>query len=228
MKKFFDSIKKVLFNTDENWADSWILPRFLAKTGVVSIILATCVVAMVPMILVGMLEFIATPIMYHYEKKKAKKIIKKLKEELSKFQSDLDKQSTLSFKECNRYELANGLNYFLRIQFFIYNEKFQTIDSSNQIQCEANKRRSLGDIYLICKHYYPNCSMHQVLYWLVINLHRGSIHACYCNTIHKFVFHRASNVNAFDVPVDFSDLMFDEIYNVILNNQELFLNDNTN
>ena len=83
MKKFFDSIKKVLFNTDENWADSWILPRFLAKTGVVSIILATCVVAMVPMILVGMLEFIATPIMYHYEKKKAKKIIKKLKEHYS-------------------------------------------------------------------------------------------------------------------------------------------------
>ncbi len=56
------------------------------------------------------------------------------------------------------------LQEFLVLFFQEWNDEKNTIyvdDSS--IQTETGKRRSLGDIYMICKYYYPDCTLNQVL-----------------------------------------------------------------
>src|ERR1017187_4138221 len=56
----------------------------------------------------------------------------------------------------------------------IKNFVYKVINS--RLQCDKNRRRSLGDIFLICKYYYPNCTFKEVCYILdSINLDNISI-----------------------------------------------------
>lgn len=61
----------------------------------------------------------------------------------------------------------SSLKEFL-INFFIdYNRNNHTFFVKGMYtQTTLAKRRSIGDIFLICKHYYPDCRLHEVLYLL--------------------------------------------------------------
>lgn len=75
------------------------------------------------------------------------------------------------------------------------------------IQTEADKKRSLGDIFKICLYYYPNCTLEEVIQELYVNLpeyfdrtHENTgFRTCVCQQIHKRVWWYAegddNNVN---------------------------------
>jgi hypothetical protein len=60
---------------------------------------------------------------------------------------------------------------------------------TTKVVCWDNKRRSAGDIYLICKYYYPKCTVKEVMKVLTRLISRRAICGSYCNTIHKYVFY---------------------------------------
>lgn len=76
------------------------------------------------------------------------------------------------------------------VRFFSwYNMEYNTVGHLSQSQiCGRGRRRSLGDTYLICKHYYPNCTVHEVLTIIVSLLQDHTIGGCFCTTIRKYVF----------------------------------------
>lgn len=88
-----------------------------------------------------------------------------------------------------------------------YNTRFDTYDNLGWFVCGTDRRRSLGDIYLICKGYYPNCTIEEVFKILIRMLNDGIICGSYCNTIHKFVFYPShhSSHNSFDVKVEYKE-----------------------
>ncbi len=65
------------------------------------------------------------------------------------------------------------------------------VDDST-VQTPMEKRRSLGDIYMICKYYYPNCTLQEVvklLYVTLIDELDEGMRTSYCNTIRKRVWY---------------------------------------
>jgi len=52
-------------------------------------------------------------------------------------------------------------------EFFARNNEFATIWSDTKTeQTSAGRRRSLGDIFMICKYYYPSITLLEVVKWL--------------------------------------------------------------
>lgn len=89
------------------------------------------------------------------------------------------------------------LQRFLERFFQDWNEDRNTIyvdDSS--VQTEMGRRRSLGDIYMICKYYYPTCTLNEVLnllYNVLPTSMPDGFRTSYCNTILKRVWYFDEN-----------------------------------
>ena len=78
---------------------------------------------------------------------------------------------------------------------------------TGETQTEADKKRSLGDIYMICKYYYPDCTLNELILHLYDSLpeYFEEVHdetgfrTCVCQQIHKRVWWYeegdANNVN---------------------------------
>lgn len=67
---------------------------------------------------------------------------------------------------------------------------------NDEIQTGLNKRRSLGDIFMICKYYFPNCTLREVAKLLYITLPdtiTTGFRSSYCHTIHKRVWYYSEN-----------------------------------
>jgi hypothetical protein len=73
---------------------------------------------------------------------------------------------------------------FIHINNNIYNTKKNFLYFIQIEVCGITKRRSLGDIFLICKYYYPNCKINDVLKILYENTSYSR-----CNEIQKIVFY---------------------------------------
>lgn len=84
-----------------------------------------------------------------------------------------------------------SLRDFLIAFFEDWNERFNTIYvNTKEVQTDTGRRRSLGDIYMICKYYYPNCTLSEVfetLHDLCSN--RQGFRTSYCYTINKRVYY---------------------------------------
>jgi hypothetical protein len=83
--------------------------------------------------------------------------------------------------------LESFLTNFLRV----YNKKYITTYINGHVQCNSGKRRSLGDIYMICKNYYPECTLHEVigLLYVVLPAQMKDLGVIRCETIEKKVWY---------------------------------------
>ncbi len=85
------------------------------------------------------------------------------------------------------------LEQFLVLFFKEWNNEKNTIFVDTlEVQTEMEKRRSIGDIYMICKYYYPNCTLNEVLNLLYFRLPlviTNGFRTSYCNTIKKKVWY---------------------------------------
>jgi hypothetical protein len=94
------------------------------------------------------------------------------------------------------------LEDFLTKFFNEWNEDKTTIYAGNShLQTEPGKRRSFGDIYQICRYYYPGCTVKQVSDIIYRHLPTTvpRFRSSYCNMINKRVFYKGSEgqVNQF-------------------------------
>lgn len=82
--------------------------------------------------------------------------------------------------------LPKTLHEFLYQFFHKLNEEHDTIYVSNrELQTEANMRRSLGDIFMICKYYFKKCKLIDVLKILYSDLFEEGWRTSYCFEVKK-------------------------------------------
>ena len=127
----------------------------------------------------------------------------------------IDNYEKKLLKDANYYHLDKYvLNRELDLKTFIKNfvreySKQHTTYHDMRFICDINRRRSLGDIFLICRCYFPTCTLKEVLGYLIELLEDGEIYGSYCSTINKYVFHYQTNTYYNDQPVEYSeDLKF--------------------
>jgi hypothetical protein len=99
----------------------------------------------------------------------------------------------------NKDVLKQGLLHFNRTEkdidinnFFYINTIKPTLDYKGKVQCDNNKRRSLGDIYRILKYYNKDITIKDVILQLDASKsstgYYNNLSISYCNTIEKCVF----------------------------------------
>ena len=88
------------------------------------------------------------------------------------------------------------------IKFFTkWNIEKNTIYVDNEkIQTQSKRRRSLGDIYKICKYYYPRCTLRQVAVLLYSTLSKKvpGFRSSYCWTINKRVWYKGDHTGFYN------------------------------
>lgn len=86
---------------------------------------------------------------------------------LSEIEEIIENESEpLRFKGFYKSKLKNkSLGTFIELLLTSYSKKYITINANNRKeQCSPRShRRSLGDIYSICKYYYPKCTLKKVI-----------------------------------------------------------------
>jgi len=123
------------------------------------------------------------------EEKRRLKLLKNIPNLILEYGNNLEKRTLGTYKFENYKHKKNiKLEDFMFDYFFKLNSSQHTLDWRGLIQCEENKRRSLSDIYLICKTYYPDCNILQILQILIALYYTRKICFQKCNQIGKYVF----------------------------------------
>lgn len=94
------------------------------------------------------------------------------------------------------------------LQFFIqYNNECNTVIENNRHICDTKRRRTLHDIYLITKYYYPEIIFTDVIKTILFLLKSSTINGSYCTTVRKYVFYTPnfSNYSSFSHKLEFTD-----------------------
>ncbi len=99
-------------------------------------------------------------------------------------------------------DLPKTVKEFLINFFTTYNNDHATIYvDGKDVQTTTGRRRSLGDIYKICKYYYPNVTLTEVVKLLFkdlqIHFKTGFRHS-YCGVINKRVFYYSPQETNFE------------------------------
>lgn len=91
--------------------------------------------------------------------------------------------------------LPTNLKDFLLAFFRTYNAEKTTIYVDDKsVQTTVGRRRSLGDIFKICRYYFPTCTLKEVLTLLYVTLPKtltDGFRSSYCGTINKRVWYYA-------------------------------------
>lgn len=97
-------------------------------------------------------------------------------------------------QDLNPKSFRNVFNEYniLFIKKFIsnINNNYYTVDSkTNKVTCRLGARRSIRDIYLIVKYYFPEVTFEQVLKDIVELYNAGIINGSYCSDVRLYVFY---------------------------------------
>jgi len=140
---------------------------------------------------------------------------------LNDIETVLNQYGDKLFKKYNAYHLDNQdikindptIYNFLLNFFNNYNNNYYTLNKNNKEVCDLTRRRSLGDIFLICKYYFPNCTIFDVFKNL-LKLSSNNL-ICYnkCSTINKYVFYTGpmAYTNATDTVEYFKNITMSEL-----------------
>lgn len=172
----------------------------LLSMGIISFTYSILLFTLIP--IYALLSLINMIIKYDYEMK-SKDTLKNI---LPNWAKELHINSPYYKLDTTRILVKNkALDSFILDFMIDYNTRFDTYDHNSWYICGTDRRRSLGDIYLICKGYYPDCTIEDVFKILIRMLEDGTINGSYCNTINKFVFYNSSSHNNFDVKVEYKE-----------------------
>lgn len=161
-------------------------------------------------LLIYLVNLVWNLIIYVRDYKKIKNKEKNIRKLISDYENELNNMSKLHLidrwtQHNTEISTRNSLYDFLWYFFNEYNKRSYTVDDTNTVQCAFNKRRSLGDIYRICRYYYPDITLEQVLKTLISLINSRDIGASRCSTIHKYVFHVDSLVVKYNDALEYSN-----------------------
>ena len=101
------------------------------------------------------------------------------------------------------------------------NDEYYTVDSkTNRVTCRLSARRSIKDIYLIVKYYFPEITFEQVLEDIVSLYNQQFINGSFCNDVRLYVFYtdQISFARYPDRTLEFSqELTFKDLINYFNN-----------
>lgn len=94
----------------------------------------------------------------------------------------------LVIKEFTLTEFDDNLEDFIHNFLARYNAKYETttLDDLTGKQCDKGRLRSLIDIFLICKYYFPQCTLEEVKIALYNN--DDILSSQVCGTVHRRVY----------------------------------------
>jgi len=114
---------------------------------------------------------------------------------LKEFEKDLLKERKLRLKPFMKKNVKGKfLNDFVLEFILDFNDRIPTVYvDSEEVQTEPKRRRSAGDIFRICRYYYPTCTFEEVLVILDSIEAGNGIKSQMCRGIKKRVFSAADN-----------------------------------
>lgn len=106
---------------------------------------------------------------------------------LKEFQKDLLLEGLLRLKPLEKKNIRNlSLEEFIYKFLSDYSKRIITVNVPNEdLQTDIGKRRSAGDIFRICKYYYPSTTLEDVLKVLDAISGDNNIYSSICYMIHK-------------------------------------------
>lgn len=131
-------------------------------------------------------------------------------------------------KEILTKEFVNSnhskFEYFIIAFFKKYNNEYNTVHFNNIEYdiCDTHRRRSLHDIYLITKYYYPEITFIDIIKTIISLLKMNIICGSYCSTVKKYVFYTpsVSEHNNFNSFLEFTkDITFNDLKKYIEDEQ---------
>ena len=171
------------------------------------------------------IAMIKSPFIYIKERKELKLRLENLRKRKEKLEDELKnhEQFVLACNEGEKMRFSTEVdinaechNYkeFLDAFFNVYNKIYDTYSSSERYRfiCSKDKRRSLGDIWLITSNYFPKVTMKEVLYYL---MRHKLLSASKCNQIGKYVFYKNNGTKNYSQTLEFSSFNTDEIIELV-------------
>ena len=79
--------------------------------------------------------------------------------------------------------------FILRFLRNINNEYYTVNPETNRVTCRLSARRSIRDIYLVVKYYFPEITFEQVLEDIVYLFREDFINGSFCNDVRLYVFY---------------------------------------
>lgn len=149
----------------------------------------------------------------HVKKQREKEQRKKdISQMFKDYEQELLSKYGLYYLEGYVFNEALNLDVFIYHFIITLNNNHYTYKKGDTLVCRSHKRRSLGDIFLICKTYYPDCTIEDVVKVLIYLCETQRVSGSRCSDIHKFVFHKQSPVYSPHHAVEYSDkYLFEDI-----------------
>lgn len=110
-----------------------------------------------------------------------KKFIK-TRMKIEDIQANLDTLPTIKFKDCSYSNIDDILKKILNNNYTIDNSTYYS--KNNRKQCNQFSSRGIADIYRLCKYYFPETTLKEV----VDSLQKRTLNYGYCFTTNQDVF----------------------------------------
>lgn len=185
---------KCIIITDLNKNDNWFFNYCNIFIMILNLSLITIafIVAIVMFPISVVMIIINFPYFIYKEVKKhpifSRKIIKKA---LFKYETDLNKKFSFVLVTAGGDLVisSNNLKSFLQRFFEEYNHRHATFNSKTRERiCGSGRRRSIGDLYLISKYYFPKITLDILITTLIELMNEEKITVSKCSDIKKYVF----------------------------------------
>lgn len=160
-------------------------------------------ISLVPIIVSAIADHLVS--LYYYIKDYKKNRIKaiRIKARMLEYEEELINEGLLYLMDHqNGRVLVQNDFYYHSVNDFVkhfiksYRNGYNTHSLSNEtLYCNIGRRRSLGDIYKLCKHYIPKTTLEKVIKAVIIYTQDGTFSHQRCSTIQKYVFHTDSAYN---------------------------------
>jgi hypothetical protein len=118
-----------------------------------------------------------------------------IKKSLIEYEDSLKKRKTYYLSDTRNgcewkcIVLDPNIEDFISKFFKNFNLIYDTYETdTNRIICRRHRRRSIGDLYLICKSYYPDTRLDDVIKCLIKLIKSETIAVSKCSDIKKYVF----------------------------------------
>lgn len=196
-KKKVKEFKSIAFK-DKLWGSEWAYDNLGIIVALITVLMVLAIATLSLLILPITIVMIIINAVYTIVKRIFKSAflrVKYIKKSLNEYEGRLNKRSTYYLKQHTAAKswdcvvLDPSIEEFLIKFFNVYNRSYSTYRSgTDELICRNYRRRSVGDLYLICKNYFPDTNLDEVLISLIKLVKSDKLAVSKCSEIKKYVF----------------------------------------